>query len=102
MADAAAVRPDICIGTDPFHTPPELAKAFVEAFSEHGWTVAVNDPFAGALVPASRYSSDPRVTAVMVEINRNLYFDSLSSTPKADFIQVAAQVRSCCANALAI
>ncbi len=101
MADAAAVRPDICIGTDPFHTPPELSKAFVEAFSEHGWTVAVNDPFAGALVPVSRYSRDSRVSAVMVEINRDLYLDAFTAMPKADFAQVAAQIRSCCANALA-
>jgi N-formylglutamate amidohydrolase len=101
MAEPATVRPDICIGTDPFHTPPELAKAFVEAFNEHGWTVAVNDPFAGALVPASRYGRDSRVAAVMVEINRDLYLDAPSATPKVDFAQVASQIRTCCANALA-
>lgn len=101
MADPATVRPDICIGTDPFHTPPGLAKAFVEAFSGSGWSVAVNDPFAGALVPASRYRCDPRVKAVMIEINRDLYFEPLNSTPKPDFTQVAEQIRSCCANALA-
>lgn len=54
----AAIRPDICIGTDDFHTGELLAQAFVEAFADAGWSVELNRPFAGALVPASRYRRD--------------------------------------------
>ena len=51
----AHVRPDICIGTDAFHTSEATARAFVQAFAANGWTVELNRPFAGALVPASGY-----------------------------------------------
>jgi len=74
-ADPAIVRPDICIGTDDFHTSEALAEAFVTAFSQDGRKVRVNDPFSGALVPQSRYRKDKRVAAVMVEVNRGLYLN---------------------------
>jgi N-formylglutamate deformylase len=68
-------RPEICLGTDRSHTPAWLREAAVRAFEEVGWRVAVDRPFAGALVPMRFYQSDPRVRAVMVEVNRGLYMD---------------------------
>lgn len=94
-------RPDICIGSDSFHTPKALEQAFVEAFGRSGWRVALNKPFAGALVPASRYRRDPRAMAVMVEVNRDLYLAPSSFTPSPDFARVAAEIRACCTEALA-
>ena len=91
----AHVRPDICIGTDAFHTSPAVAAAFTQAFAANGWSVALNQPFAGALVPASRYQQDTRVAAVMVEVNRRLYLHEPSATRHPDFATVAAQVRAC-------
>lgn len=99
-AAADARRPDICIGTDAFHTSDRLANAFVTAFASPGWQVGINDPFAGAIVPASRYRRDGRVAAVMVEINRRLYLDGSGAMPHPTFEQVARQVRQCCAVAL--
>lgn len=99
-ADPTARRPDICIGTDSFHSPKALEQAFVDAFTRSGWSVAVNEPFAGALVPASRYRRDSRVKAVMVEVNRDLYLDRESFEPKPDLVQIAAEVRRCCFEAL--
>lgn len=100
-ADPAIVRPDICIGSDPYHTSKNLQQAFVEAFGRDGWRVAVNDPFAGALVPVSRYRVDPRVTAVMVEVNRDLYLDRKSFEANSDFDRVAAAIKDHCSDALA-
>ena len=91
----AHVRPDICIGTDAFHTSEATARAFVQAFAANGWSVELNRPFAGALVPASRYRQDARVSAVMVEVNRRLYLHEASATRRPDFDAVAAQVRAC-------
>jgi N-formylglutamate amidohydrolase len=48
-------RPDICIGTDDFHTPTRLAKLVVAHFRNLGYTVAVDDPFGGSIVPMSHY-----------------------------------------------
>ena len=98
--DSSNRRPDICIGTDSFHTPVVLAQAFLDAFGRNGWRVALNDPFAGALVPSSRYQSDSRVTAVMVEINRDLYLDPTSYHHNSEFNLVASLISSSCISAL--
>ena len=71
--EASLHRPDICIGTDAFHTTDALVDAFTHAFSEAGWTVGINQPFSGALVPASRHLRDHRVRAGIVEVNRRRY-----------------------------
>jgi N-formylglutamate amidohydrolase len=62
--------------------------------------VAVKEPFAGALVPASRYHRDSRVRAVMVEVNRNLYLSRESFAPKSDSARIAAEVMHRCMKAL--
>ena len=100
LAAPAKVRPDICIGTDDFHTSRELADAFVPAFRIGGWTVGVDDPFPGALVPGGRYRKDKRVEAVMVEVNRRLYLREDDATPLADFAATAQRIRHCCRVAL--
>jgi N-formylglutamate amidohydrolase len=62
-------RPPVCLGTDPFHTPPELVEAAAAAFGD----VALNTPFAGCYVPSDRYRSARAVTALMIEIRRDGY-----------------------------
>ena len=66
-------RPDICIGTDAFHTQPELEANLVNSFQEYGYSVAINSPFAGSLVPTDFYQKEPRVQSIMIELNRGLY-----------------------------
>ena len=68
-----AVRPDICIGTDSFHTPEKLMKETVQFFESAGFSVAVNSPYAGTMVPLKQYGKDRRVKSIMVEVNRKLY-----------------------------
>ncbi|MFJ5831554.1 N-formylglutamate amidohydrolase [Streptomyces sp. NPDC093089] len=65
-------RPPVCLGTDAFHTPPALLAAAREAFGGFGG-VATDTPFAGTYVPLRYYGRDPRVSALMVEIRRDLY-----------------------------
>lgn len=48
-------RPDICIGTDDFHTLKEVAKYFYNAFSDLGYKVGINNPFCGTIVPLKFY-----------------------------------------------
>lgn len=61
-------RPPVCLGTDPVHTPPGLLAAARAAFGDG---VALDTPFSGAYVPLSRYGTDDRVAALMVEIRRD-------------------------------
>ncbi|MFH8281775.1 N-formylglutamate amidohydrolase [Streptomyces antibioticus] len=65
-------RPPVCLGTDPFHTPPELLAAARKAFAPVGET-GLDSPFAGTYVPLEFYGSDARVSALMVEIRRDTY-----------------------------
>lgn len=73
--DKNAIRPDICIGTEDFHTPEALA-ARMEAFcAGNGMSTRRNFPFAGAITPFRYYRRDSRVLSVMIEVNRRLYID---------------------------
>jgi N-formylglutamate amidohydrolase len=69
-------RPDICIGTDSYHTSQVLVNEAVEHFESCGYIVKVNDPFAGTLIPMEFYQKDKKVQGIMIEVNRNLYQDS--------------------------
>ncbi|MGW0950167.1 N-formylglutamate amidohydrolase [Streptomyces sp. NPDC002623] len=68
----AGPRPPVCLGTDAFHTPPELLAAARTAFAEVGET-GLDSPFAGTYVPLEHYGKEPRVSALMVEIRRDTY-----------------------------
>jgi N-formylglutamate amidohydrolase len=83
--------PDICIGTDGSHTPGWLRDVAVRTF-EDGCTVAVNRPFAGALVPMHFYQKDFRVRALMVEVNRGLYMDEKSGARLPPFDDVRERI----------
>lgn len=86
--DQAPGRPAICIGTDPFHTPPAVCDAAVAAAQACGWSVAVDRPFAGALVPAAFHRVEPRVHALMIEVRRDLYMDEATGAKHAGFAGV--------------
>ncbi len=85
-------RPDICIGTDQFHTPRVLRDAALSAFRAAGLEVAVDRPFAGAMAPASYYEKDRRVSAVMIEVNRSLYMDEETGERGLRFIDIKAML----------
>ncbi len=75
-------RPDICIGTDEYHTPPEIESMLYRYFTERGYTVEINRPFAGCIVPIKYYRMDKRIMSVMIEINRRLYIGpDIKKTP---------------------
>ncbi|MGW1811515.1 N-formylglutamate amidohydrolase [Streptomyces sp. NPDC002078] len=65
-------RPPVCLGTDPFHTPPQLTEAARKAFADCGG-IGLDSPFTGTYVPLEFYGTDARVTALMVEIRRDTY-----------------------------
>ena len=87
-------RAEVCIGTDPFHTPAFVCHSFVEGFKAHGFTVSVDRPFAGAIVPQNYYRQDVRVLSVMVEINRGLYINEKTALSLPDFPRVAARIQA--------
>lgn len=90
--DQSSIRADICIGTDPFHTPPAIRDAIVAAGKGEGYSVAVDAPFSGALVPLSSYRKNRRILSVMIEVNRRLYMAEDTGLKKKEFGQVSAAV----------
>jgi N-formylglutamate amidohydrolase len=87
------IRQDICIGTDDFHTPPDLAEGLVNSFKKQGFSVALNTPFAGALVPMKHYRKDRNVHAIMIEVNRALYCDEKIGSKSECFERISRLIR---------
>ena len=78
-------RPDIDVGTDPYHTPAGLCEAVCAKARELGYKTRVNTPFAGAITPMKHYGRDKRVFSIMLETNRKLYMNSVDMTRSAGF-----------------
>jgi N-formylglutamate deformylase len=81
-------RPPVCLGTDPFHTPPALVAAAEVAFGD----VALDTPFAGCYVPSAYYGREPAVTALMIEIRRDGYMGEPGGPPTAGLPVVAGRL----------
>ncbi|MBN2352555.1 MAG: N-formylglutamate amidohydrolase [Spirochaetales bacterium] len=85
-------RPDVCIGADSYHTPASIKETLIDFFRSQGYLVDVNHPFAGALVPLAYYREEPRVTSVMIELNRRLYMDEWTGDKAAGFDDLKRKV----------
>lgn len=68
-------RPDICIGTDEYHSPKSLVETVASCFEDYGYSVGIDRPFSGSIVPSDYYQKNSRVTSIMIEINRRLYMN---------------------------
>jgi N-formylglutamate amidohydrolase len=66
--------PDICIGTDCLHTPTELIDIVSDYFDKCKFTIDINKPYKGTIVP-SLHSSNNNVKSIMIEINKNVYMN---------------------------
>lgn len=76
-------RPEVCLGTDPFHTPAWLADGAERLATEHGHEVARDTPFAGVYIPSWASQRDTRVEGVMLELRRDTYLDERDLQPHA-------------------
>ena len=93
-------RPDICVGTDDFHTSKALIEFTKNFFENQGLSVKLDDPFSGSIVPRRYYRKTPEVQSIMIEINRALYMDETSGKKAAGFDLTRAiigrYIRSAC------
>lgn len=67
--------PDICIGTDEFHTPEYLLNYTFNYFTNLGYSVEINDPYYGCIIPKQYYLKNDNVKGIMIEINKRIYMD---------------------------
>jgi len=88
-------RPDFCLGTAEPHTPASLVAASVRAFESFGYSVTVDKPYAGTIVPLKFFGTDPRVSSMMIEVNRKLYMDEKTGEKSDRFERTKLNLLSC-------
>lgn len=71
--------PDFNIGTDSFHTPKHLIEVSKEFFLSKGYSLGVDTPYSGSIVPMEFYQKDQRVSSIMLEVNRRMYLNEPTS-----------------------
>lgn len=68
-------RPDFCLGTDDAHTPNWLLSIVHTFLIQKGFTVAINYPYSGTIVPKKYHQKNCNVNSLMIEVNRKLYIE---------------------------
>ncbi len=85
-------RPDFNIGTDSFHTPATWLPELEAYFLEKGYSVGIDIPYSGSIVPMAYYQKDKRVRSIMLEVNRKLYMDEEAGTKNEHFLAIREDV----------
>ena len=73
--DRVTERPDICLGYDEYHFDETRITELKTYFESKGYSVKINEPFAGSIVPAAMYLQLDKIQSVMIEVNRKLYMN---------------------------
>lgn len=94
-SDQSPNRPDICLGVDVYHTPQKLIDILKKNFEELKYTVKINSPFEGTIVPLAYYQQDARVASVMVEVNRSLYMEEEAHKKLKTFSVTSKRISRC-------
>ena len=71
-------RPDFCLGTDDYHTPSNLTINIKDYLINKGYSVKINNPYSGTLIPLKYYQKEKKVIGIMIEVNRKLYMSDIN------------------------
>jgi len=77
--DQTAARPNFNIGTVKYHTPQKLIDASIVYFEQRGFSIGVDWPYKGTIVPMAYYQKNKKVNSIMLEVNRKLYLNEPSN-----------------------
>jgi N-formylglutamate deformylase len=91
--DKSDFRPDFNIGTDTFHTPQKLIDLSVDFFNERGFSLGVDRPYSGSIVPMDYYHKNNKVQSIMLEINRKLYINEPSNEKSTRYQEIKQVVQ---------
>ncbi len=81
-------RPDFNIGTDSYHTPKELIDLSVSFFENSGYSLGIDWPYKGSIVPLEYYQKNKNVSTIMLEINRALYLNEPTNQKSETYYQL--------------
>ena len=87
-------RAEICIGTDEYHTPDWLLEFMTDNFKSEGFSVVVDKPFSGSIVPAAYWKKTKAVSSVMIEVRRDLYMNESNGEKSDDFQKIKNSINN--------
>lgn len=87
----SADRPNFNIGTDRYHTPENFIVTAKDFFQQKGFSLGIDQPYEGSIVPMAFYKKDKKVQSIMLEINRKLYLKE-PTNEKSDRYQETKKV----------
>jgi N-formylglutamate amidohydrolase len=87
-------RPNICLGTDNYHTPPKLIEKFKQLFIKQNYSVGINVPFSGTIVPIEYYEKNKNVNSIMIEINRSIYMNETTSEKLSNYNKIKDDIKN--------
>jgi N-formylglutamate deformylase len=91
--DKSDFRPDFNIGTDTFHTSQKLIDLSIDFFNERGFSLGVDRPYSGSIVPMEYYQKNQKVQSIMLEINRKLYLNEPSNEKSIRYQEIKQVVQ---------
>ena len=83
--DQTTSRPDFNIGIDHYHTPKKLIDVSIAYFEQKGYSLGVDWPYSGTIVPMEYYQKNNTVHSIMLEVNRKLYLNEPSNEKSNQF-----------------
>jgi N-formylglutamate deformylase len=86
--DQNSNRPDFNIGTDPFHTTKELIDLSVNFFKKSGYSVGIDWPYSGSIVPLEHYRKNKNAQTIMLEVNRKLYLNEPTNEKSGSYDEI--------------
>ena len=90
--DQNSDRPDFNIGTDSFHTPNYLIEMSKDFFKKKGYTLGIDWPYSGSIVPLNHYQKTKDVESIMLEINRALYLNEPGNNMSSNYSTIKETV----------
>jgi N-formylglutamate amidohydrolase len=84
--------PDICLGTDPFHTPEWLLESAISEFKKLNLSIRINFPYEGTIIPLKYLNKNKNVFSLMIEINKKLYANELTAEKLETFKSLKSSI----------
>nr|WP_318272561.1 N-formylglutamate amidohydrolase [Paracoccus saliphilus] len=87
------IRPDMVLGNrHGLSSAARVSDAVCASVEAEGWRIRRNSPFSGAYICAAYGRPAQNVHVVQLEIDRSLYMDEATLTPRPDFDVFAARI----------
>lgn len=87
-------NPDICIGFEEDYIDEDFLDYTVNFFRGKGYSVAINYPYNGTLIPNICYKNkDIKINSIMIEINKRVYLNNNISINEEKFNKLQGYIK---------